>query len=393
MGRKMWVAGASVASLVLAALGAPAAGADTGRPPGPVLVKPRGVPQMASPTARHGLSDVSVLSADDAWAVGAHTIHGLRFAWTRHWDGTGWTHVPAPSPGTLDNLLNSVVAISPSDVWAVGTMKNQGDSDDSQLVEHWDGSTWSVVSPPAGAGRPSSVSASGADDVWVVGDRYNDPIAEHWDGTSWTGTHLAVPDVTPPYQVALILPYAVTALSPTNAWVVGIYDALDGQGGYLRQPLVEHWNGTRWKLVPFPYQHEWSYLLAVSASSPNDIWAVGLVESYKSDPFFAHWAGRTWTATSTSSGNNDSRLSSVTAISSNDAWAVGTHNGHALAEHWDGQQWSISDGVDLGMRYSGLSAVDAVASNDVFAVGIRAVHQKIRGFTENWDGTSWHQQP
>ena len=66
-------------------------------------------------------------------------------------------------------------------------------------------------------------------------------------------------------------------------------------------------------------------------------------------------------------------LIAVTAVSSNDVWAVGsadTSNRGALIEHWDAQQWSIVPGPPHtpGGSYD-LSAVSAVSLSDVWAVG------------------------
>src|SRR5689334_20493178 len=56
----------------------------------------------------------------------------------------GWSVVPSPSPGTSEDLLNGVAAVSSTDVWAVGDYYN-GNSALLTLVEHWDGASWSVV--------------------------------------------------------------------------------------------------------------------------------------------------------------------------------------------------------------------------------------------------------
>jgi hypothetical protein len=352
----------------------------------------------AKPAAARSLDDVSVLSDDDAWAVGDRTASGSKvLTWVRHWDGSRWSAVASPSPGTSQNSLDSVVAISSSDVWAVGTQRDTGQGEAGPLVEHWDGVSWSVASTPNVSGIPYDVSASGADDVWVVGDRFQDPIADHWDGTSWTETALAVPDVTPPYQVTLMIPYAVTAISPDDAWAIGIYDAQDGQGGYQRGILAEHWDGTAWSVVPAPHQANWSYPFDISATGPDDVWAVGLTDVGHSLPFTAHWDGTAWTTTTQAFDDGDDRaLTGVTAIAPNDVWAVGYHRTHTqsgyhtgeFVEHWDGTQWSVDDGANLKPDAS-LGGVDALGPNDVFAVGGFSRHRQGRALAQHWDGAAW----
>ena len=76
-----------------------------------------------------------------------------------HWNGQVWIAVTAPSPG-LEPFLTSVVALAPNNAWAVGETTlpvNSSESTGQTLIEHWDGTSWSVVhSPNAGSGSPSA---------------------------------------------------------------------------------------------------------------------------------------------------------------------------------------------------------------------------------------------
>ena len=63
----------------------------------------------------------------------------------------------------------------------------------------------------------------------------------------------------------------VAALSPTDAWAVG--EAADPDGG--RRPLIEHWDGDSWTVVPSPSMGVSAGLAAVVGISPTDVWAVG----------------------------------------------------------------------------------------------------------------------
>ena len=64
---------------------------------------------------------------------------------TEHWDGSTWNVVSSPNVGTNDNILYGVATVSTDDVWAVGTSTSNGAS---TLTEHWDGSQRIVVSSP-----------------------------------------------------------------------------------------------------------------------------------------------------------------------------------------------------------------------------------------------------
>ena len=90
----------------------------------------------------------------------------------------------------------------------------------------------------------------------------------------------------------------VSALSPTNAWAVGISGS-----GRTSRTLVEHWNGHHWTRVASPgvltSQSGLIELSAVSARAANDVWAVGErdptgVEPDGAHSLIEHWNGSAW---------------------------------------------------------------------------------------------------
>ena len=62
---------------------------------------------------------MAVLSPSDAWAVGFYQDTGLDQTLIEHWDGSAWTVVPSPNVAEFDNVLNAVRAKSATDIWAV----------------------------------------------------------------------------------------------------------------------------------------------------------------------------------------------------------------------------------------------------------------------------------
>jgi len=92
-----------------------------------------------NPTGSTNLWDVSASSRSNAWAVGYTNPNGCYCGTAAfHWNGKRWHAIPTPNPsaGFLDALLG-VVAISPSDAWAVGTTDWS-----STIIEHWNGKSW-----------------------------------------------------------------------------------------------------------------------------------------------------------------------------------------------------------------------------------------------------------
>ena len=80
----------------------------------------------------------------------------------------------------------SVAAISPADVWALAGGNRRGEQAD--VMEHWNGTQWSIVSLPI-SGPLHSMSAVSANDVWAVG---KNGLIRHWNGTQWS--QVANPD-------------------------------------------------------------------------------------------------------------------------------------------------------------------------------------------------------
>jgi hypothetical protein len=108
-----------------------------------------------------------------------------------HWDGVGWTRVPAPVPaGRLNPFrLHEVAALSPTNAWAVGVVGTS--TRHLEIVMHWDGESWQLV-PRASAFRQYQdligITALSARRVWAVGTYYDADakrmrtLVERWDG-------------------------------------------------------------------------------------------------------------------------------------------------------------------------------------------------------------------
>jgi hypothetical protein len=116
---------------------------------------------------------VEALAPDDVWAVGHTYLGGPHWIpLVLHWNGTTWSRatIPAfPSGGQL----RDVVALSPTDLYAVGL---DGEGFNARtLVLHWNGATWTsqaTPSPPVGP-KLYGAAAVGPGAVWGVGYRYD----------------------------------------------------------------------------------------------------------------------------------------------------------------------------------------------------------------------------
>jgi hypothetical protein len=78
------------------------------------------------------LVGVDAVSATDAWAVGERHIGTPEATLAEHWDGTRWRVVK--SPPTNDGAFGGVLAVTPTDVWAVGGVFDPSVSDTTPLT-------------------------------------------------------------------------------------------------------------------------------------------------------------------------------------------------------------------------------------------------------------------
>src|SRR5205823_12799094 len=134
--------------------------------------------------------------------------------------GPSWGMLTGPSPGSADNALNGVAAVSANDIWAVGYYSNTAGIAQT-LIEHWDGAAWSVVpspNPGNGSNYLQAVSAAASNNAWAVGYYVNGAayrtLILRWNGASWTQAASQSPGSVENYL------YGVAAVSASDAWAV-----------------------------------------------------------------------------------------------------------------------------------------------------------------------------
>ena len=345
---------------------------------------------VASPSpgsSNNSLNGVTAVSASNIWAVGFQQNSGaVQQTLIEQWNGSSWSVVASPSPGSTNNTLTGVAAISASNIWAVGGDES-GTSGARTLIEHWNGKQWSVVkSPNVGPGNNElrGVVALSPGLVWAVGYtvQQNGPpqtLTEQWNGAQWSV-------IISPNRIGNGGLSGVAAISASDIWAVGS----DASGA-----LTEHWNGTQWSFVTNPNQGTSHYLSGVAALSTSDVWAVGqyVTSSINFDTLTEHWNGSTWSIIpSPNSTSQFNDLLGVAAVSAKDVWAVGNSNAgqQTLIEHWNGATWSIIPSPNPGVNGNSLNAVVAVSANDVWAVGYQYNSSSIQQtLIEQWNGTQW----
>src|SRR6266704_85564 len=280
------------------------------------------------------LSAVAAVSANDVWAVGSsgNQRSGAQTL-IEHWNGSSWSVVTSPNPGSIYNTLYGVTVISAANVWAVGYYVNTTGVTQT-LIEHWNGSSWSVMQSPNpgySSDHLNGVAAVSTSDVWAVGNGKTSSgktLIEHWNGSSWSV-------VTSPSPGSGGDLRAVAAVSAGNVWAVGYYSPNSSS----IQTLVERWNGTSWQVVKSANIGTSPTFSAVAAVSAHDIWAVGSYHNPNSNEFFQtlteHWNGTKWSIVKSPSPSSFStQLLGVAAVSATNVWAVGVADSNTLTEHY-----------------------------------------------------------
>jgi hypothetical protein len=263
--------------------------------------------------------------------------------------------------------------------------------------------TWKIVKSPNGSYHNNLLNnavAFSKDDAWAVGANYTggegppvQGLIEHWNGSQWR----VVPSPNPGMNNGLQF---VAGVSANDVWVTG--STMTGQFGTPTKTLFEHWNGTSWSIVPSPNPGLTQNILAgLAAISKDDVWAVGSYDTSAGTIFHTlimHWNGSQWRVVPSPSPGTNDFLNTVSAISANDVWAAGnsTINGVArtLIEHWNGSHWSIVSTPNVGTHDNVLIGVSAVSASDVWSVGFANDSNNImRTLIEHWNGKSWKVVP
>ena len=306
-----------------------------------------------------------------------------------------WKLTASPSPGNDSNELDGVAAQSANDVWAVGNYQTNGVV--QTLVEHWNGSAWSVVASP----NPSSDDVLTAitrvpgtqDDYWAVGQYFSvlswQTLILHEEDGKWS--QVSSPNLGTNFDNFLT---GVTAISENDAWAVGSY--FDGSNTIT---LTEHWNGKAWSVVSSPNPGPfYSNLSAVASVASNDVWAVGDYDNNNGEQTLAeHWDGKSWSAVTSPTPGAGGELNAITHVpGTNQVWATGfyfaSNSGQqpSLIEQWNGTQWSVVASPSPGASFDYLKGIAAVGANDIWAVGQYSQGEvPIVALVEHWNGTGW----
>jgi hypothetical protein len=172
------------------------------------------------------LEAVTAVSAKDIWAVG-DTEDESNFE--MNWNGSSWANFYFASfPTGGQESLHGVGAVSNSSVWAVGSYAPTEFAELQTLIVHWNGTEWKKIPSPnvdAYFNELYGIAVVKSSDIWAVGLAYTKnglnfhTLIEHWNGSAWS-------IVNSPNVMSADELHSVTLSSPTTLWSVGTYDSL-----------------------------------------------------------------------------------------------------------------------------------------------------------------------
>ncbi len=297
-----------------------------------------------------GLFGATCVNGSDCWAVGALVVSGAQNptgTLIEHWDGTQWSVVPSPTPsgpGVVGAFLNGVSCASATSCFAVGYATDANGNNLTDVIEQWNGSTWNIV-PGAATGQAfdelTGIQCLSADNCWAVGN------------------------AGPAQQMSNFLP---------------VFPGAVGDQG-----LIEHWDGSAWSIVPSVSEPapNGGYLSGLECVGVSDCWASGATtddSGTASGILMEHWDGSTWTDASASVPGSTSPglLSGISCVSAVQCWAAGStgsfNNGgsgaqlQSLVEYWNGSSWSVQPSPQV-TALSFLNSVSCVPNVGCLADG------------------------
>ena len=349
-----------------------------------------------NPQANQVLLNTTCANAWDCWSVGA-TVPSVQnskpLAFAEHWNGSSWSNVTGVQPqGQQASVLYDVSCVTASNCWGVGGQQTLlAGNDPNVLMEHWDGSDWSVAPSPPIGGLLFSVDCPASADCWAVGATI-DPVsgnavgslAFYWDGSAWTQATLPASGQSDE-QVS-----SVSCTSTSDCWAVGAASPNEFRSDLIpnllyksqgAEPWLLHWNGSTWSasIAPDPQSPTGAALSGLTCVTSSECWAVGSTmnaNGHFSEPLAEGWNGTTWSIAPTPL-TDSGTLAGVTCITDSECWAAGASsvpqpNGsspQALLESWNGSSWTVDPSPNV-TAISDLQGVACSAGAQCFASGL-----------------------
>ncbi|HEX6817188.1 MAG TPA: toll/interleukin-1 receptor domain-containing protein [Ktedonobacterales bacterium] len=244
----------------------------------------------------------SVSGTNEVWIAGSDGDKCL----IERFDGQQLVRTNCPYSGTLDTIS----MLSPTDGWAAGA---------EGLLLHYSGRTWTKVASPTGE-EITTLAMFSPTDGWAATELGQ--VTLHYTGGAWKLASLG------------FKPSAFARVSATEGWAVG-QDDTD-----VTSHVVYHYLQGQWQPAPFfgglPFLSSMCIL-----PDGTEGWAVSL------EGDVAHYVRGVWLQSKSPLPTTGSKsdLMAVSAVTSGEAWAVGgaPTGGSAILLHYTAKGWQRID--------------------------------------------------
>jgi hypothetical protein len=238
------------------------------------------------------VAGVAALSSGDAWEAGTEcgSPCDTSTLLVGHWNGKTWSLVTPPKEFVNNEEEASAAAVAPvsaSVAWVF--------ADENVVVNHSfallrSGSSWAPVIELATGTSITTAVAPNAKDAWAFGENVDSfsPYVVHYNGKDWSAVSLGVFGTD------------ASALSAGDVWVIGNAPTVPKSG--LRV-VIEHYNGKAWRKAVLPKitlpAGEVLDGSAIDAAGPDNVWATAVPVSTMTDGTLQgivalHYNGKSW---------------------------------------------------------------------------------------------------
>jgi hypothetical protein len=313
------------------------------------------------------------------------------YALAEAWNGRSWRVLKTPGPAPRGELsqLTGVSCPTASKCMAVGYYGARPGVT-VNLAELRTGTSWRVlrpVNPRTGRSELVAVSCPTATYCMTTGAYYvpgHAPQygwAESWHRGRWRELRTAVPADGTAASLE-----AVSCASPARCLAAGSYTR-NGTGNQLL-PVLETWNGSRWRLLPVPAppgkEAGLAYPAAISCAPAGTCLAVGS-SGARNRAFAAAWNGSTWRLIKLPGSAAAMAPQAVSCAARSSCMIAGYLGSQTLAAAWDGRSWHTA-AMPAPRADSILSALACGSPASCLAIGTYGTSSS---YSTAWDGRSW----
>jgi hypothetical protein len=307
------------------------------------------------------------------------------------------------SPNARGAAINVLAAVScaprTASCVAVGSSARTLSTPSVPLAERWDGSRWAIQATPTPRGTSDTLygidcvtttTCVAVGDDFQLASHHTIPLVETWDGTRWR--------VAAPASVGSFSTLRAVACTSSSACTAVGY--LHGAGG-VTEALVERWDGRVWRVQASATPLAGVQLLGVACVTVASCTAVGDRNQGAGDarPFAETWSGTSWRERTVPlpAGAPGGLLDAVDCWSPSSCMTTGTDfatGGPSLAERWNGASWRPTPTPDpanyqLSFAEDELDGVACTSSSSCVASGEYAPHGVGDYYLESWNGSHW----